>query len=186
MSPGESPRQSVFLETVAVTCLCHANCTEVELVVGTHGQVLYRCPHAPEDQTTVLVSLATPPEERPSDACLTLLPCCRATCAPPPHPSRAQTLAANQDFSGHSGVRRPSVPPVANGGEQANGASILGQRPLGGRDRVGGYIAVNGGRRGGKRGFWMCFGYRAFTIGSANKRRDGSSIVRRFVFSSVA
>eukprot|EP00903_Cladosiphon_okamuranus_P016576 g15291.t1 len=37
--------------------------------------------------------------------------------------------------NGHSGVRRPSVPP-GSGGEQANGASILGQKPLGHRDRM--------------------------------------------------
>ncbi|CAM9367250.1 unnamed protein product, partial [Ectocarpus sp. 6 AP-2014] len=49
---------------------------------------------------------------------------------------KQEAVAGNQDFSGHGGLRRPSVPPVANGGEQANGASILGQQPLGGRDRM--------------------------------------------------
>eukprot|EP00752_Nemacystus_decipiens_P003083 g2855.t2 len=48
---------------------------------------------------------------------------------------KLEMQAGREDLSGHGGGRRPSVPP-GSGSEQANGASILGRRPLGHRDRM--------------------------------------------------
>lgn len=67
----------------------------------------------------------------------------------PPPQMQAGREREREDLSGHShSGRRPSVPPGSGSSEQANGASILGRRPLGHRDRVSG----GGGRAGLLRG----------------------------------
>lgn len=53
-------------------------------------------------------------------------------------PLQPQQAAREDNSSGYGGVRRFSVPPAGGSvsESQANGASILGQRPLSSRDRV--------------------------------------------------